>query len=57
MKGKSIIGISFFVWVIALVIILVSNNPYLNVVVFGLGAMLTVLGLSYGFEKLENTKK
>lgn len=57
MKGQTIIAVSVLVWTIALTSMLFTNNPYLNVVIFGFAALITIGGLSYGCEKIEKAKK
>lgn len=56
-KGKTIIGISFVIWVCILVYItFFSYNPYWNTIIFFFGAMLTVAGFACGCEKIEKVK-
>jgi hypothetical protein len=51
MKGKVIIGISILVWIFILSFItFFSNNQYLNFMIFYVGIMITLLGISYGCE-------
>ena len=55
-KGKTIIAIATIIWVIILTATLFTGNPYINVALFLFGAMITVCGLSYGCEEIENAK-
>lgn len=57
MKGKMIIAIGAIVWVLILSYIsFVSTNPYLNELLFFVGAMVVVCIFSVGCEVMEKKK-
>lgn len=56
-KGKTIIGIALLVWACILTYItFFSHNSYLNIIIFFFGMMLTVCGLAYGCDEIENVE-
>ena len=58
MKGKFIIGFFTLVWACILTYItFFSNNPYINIIIFLFGFMITICGFAYGFEKIEKQQK
>ena len=53
--AKMIIGLVTFVWIAILIYItFISENTYINALLFFGGALVTMLGASYGFDKIEN---
>ena len=55
MKGKVIIGISILVWIAVLTYtFFFSENEYVNAIILFLGLVVTMCGLTFGCEELEN---
>lgn len=57
MKARIIINSSFVFWTICLIVMICTNNPYLNVFIFFLGFLLTICGLAYGCDTMEKQNK
>lgn len=58
MKGKFIIGLSTLVFICVLTYItFLSNNPYMNTIIFFFGMMISICGFAYGCEEIEKQQK
>lgn len=57
-KGKIAIALGVIFWVcILFYMTFISNNPYLNEVLFFFGAMITICFFAYGCEEMEKKQK
>ena len=55
--GKAIIAVAVAIWTIALVTMLIINNPYLNMIVFYFAGLIAMGVLIVGTEKVEKARK
>lgn len=55
--GKAIIAVAVTIWTIALVTMLIINNPYLNMILFYFAGLIAMGVLIVGTEKVEKARK
>ena len=55
--GKAIIAVAVAIWTIALVTMLIINNPYLNMILFYFAGLIAMGVLIVGTEKVEKARK